>query len=194
MWAKEVESQAVERSGIRKSAATRPVSFRLSEDIVNELRREATKKGLDLSALGKDIVLNHLRWGKLSSGLRFIPLPRQTLSSLVNRMSEGEAEESGYNFGKEEVIEMILYANGSLSLDGFFEVLDGWLDASSMSVRHNDEGSVSYLISHEMGKNWSFFLAGLVRGAFEELSIKSDVRFEARSGSLTFSFRKSHNY
>ncbi len=178
----------------KRTATSRPVSFRLPERLVQELKIEALRKGLDLSALGREIATDHLRWEELTRGLRFVPLPGQVLNALWESLSEEGVEQLGYDSGKDSMIQMILQSKGTLSLEGFLEVLSQWLEASSMTVRHTDGEWDTFVISHEMGRKWSLYLAALVKGVFEEIAVRTDVRFEARKGNLTFSLRKPHVY
>ncbi len=178
----------------KRIRASRPVSFRLPDELVQELRREAARKGLDLSGLGREIATNHIRWEELSRGLRFVPLPGQVLNALWESLSEEGVEQLGYDSGKDSMIQMILQSKGALSLEGFLDVLNQWLEASSMTVRHGDGEWDTYVISHEMGRKWSLYLAALIKGVFEEMAVRTDIRFEARKGNLTFSLRKPHVY
>jgi hypothetical protein len=194
MWKQELAKDLGSKAHPGRRAVTRPVSFRLSEADVAELRREASKKGTVLSTYVKEIASNHIGWGRVSGGLRLIPLPRQVMKAAFNKLTAEQVEELGLDAGKEALIQMMMLSRGNLKTETFMEVLEQWLVAASMEVHRSEGDEVGMVISHEMGEKWSLFLAGVVRGVLEEVGGKAEVKFEVHSGTIGFKLKKSFVY
>src|SRR5918994_1393133 len=71
-------------------------------------------------------------------------------------------------------------------IDWPLDVIETWIKISGYPYRHEvNYTRHSYVIQHDMGKNWSLYLAELFRYLFEEFGLKR-VEFDLTHNSLDF--------
>ena len=72
------------------------------------------------------------------------------------------------------------------NIESALDVIETWIKISGYPYRHEvNYTQHSYVIQHDMGKNWSLYLAELFRNLFEEFGLKR-VEFDLTHNSLDF--------
>ncbi len=163
---------------------TKPVSFRLSETLINELKKEASMNQEDLSSLGKDILTRYIDWGRHSRRLNLVPVSREFLKDLFEYLSEDTIRKIASKAGRNTLVELTLLAQGTMTLESFSSMLTKWLKACGMTVSFERNGEYRFVISHSQGRKWSSFLAQTISAISEELPMKVKVRSEIRNETL----------
>jgi hypothetical protein len=164
------------------------VSFRLDENLRGSLDEEARKVGTSLNALASQIFQRHTSWGRYADGLGLIPVSKDLLRSVFQRLSSDEiveiARESAIYAGSEHV----LFLFQQISFGTVLRFLDLWRAHFDASQHRSDLKRHFYTIHHDVNRNYSLFVKEYVN-ALIQATIPRSVSFENVSpNAVTFSF------
>ncbi|MFQ5970316.1 MAG: hypothetical protein ACE5J2_07480 [Nitrososphaerales archaeon] len=169
---------------------TYPMTFRLPETMVSDLKSEADHEKVSLNTLVNQVFDKHVAWDRYSSKLGLIPMTRAFIKETIEYLPDQKIKEIANNAGKEALKELVLIASGIFTLNSFVSVFNEWLRASLMTHRyeHDASGHHHYFIHHDLGDKWSLYLSELLRAISRDLgSYSPSIRvFE---GGIAFSLR-----
>ena len=162
------------------------ITFRLDTTILNKLRREAEQKDITVNTLVGHIIRSHIDWHSNASKAGFVTVRRGLLNNLINRVPEKEISSIAEYIAKTETKDFILLLRNEYNIESALDVVETWIKISGYPYRHEvNYTRHSYMIQHDMGKNWSLYLAELYRFLFEEFGLKK-VDFDLNHNSLDF--------
>src|SRR3989337_339374 len=72
-----------------KKEKTRSITYRLPENLVEELETESMEKNISQNVLVKQILEKHVQWDRYADKIGMIPVPKNILDELGKEM-EGE--------------------------------------------------------------------------------------------------------
>jgi hypothetical protein len=108
------------------------------------------------------------------------------LSNLISRLSEKEISSIAEHIAKNETKDFILLLRNEYNIEAALDVIETWIKVSGYPYRHEvNYTRHSYVIHHDVGKNWSLYLAELYRFLFEEFALEK-VEFDLNYNSLDF--------
>jgi hypothetical protein len=142
-------------------------TFRLDSTILNQLHH------ISVNTLVRRIYWHSnaakaVRRGFLSN------LPENEISSIV----EYEA--------KNETKDFVLLLRNEFNIESALDVIETWIKISGYPYRHEvNYARHSYVMQHDMGQNWSLYMAELYRFLFEEFGLKR-VEFDIDNNTLDF--------
>ncbi len=142
------------------------ITFRLKPDIIKGLRTEAENRGITLNTLITQILSHYLDWDMNAAKAGFIPVPRYLARLFLSYLSDEKVFEAGSSVAKNQYEDVLLIMRGSVSSDTLITQLKLWLREAGMpnTMTHSD-GTLTWVIHHDMGSRWSMFLAK----SFEEI-------------------------
>jgi predicted transcriptional regulator len=162
------------------------ITFRLDDFILNKLHREAEQKDISVNALVSHIIKEYMDWHSNSAKAGFVTVRRGLLSNLINRFPEKEISSIAEYIARNETKDFVLLLRNEYSIESALDVIETWIKISGYPYRHEvNYTRHSYVIQHDMGKNWSLYLAELYRFLFEEFGLKR-VEFDLNPNSLVF--------
>ena len=152
---------------------TEPSTFRLNRKLLEELKAESRQKDMSLNSLVNQIIKAHIEWHARAAAAGFIPIRRELIKELLEYLDEKEIDDLARRVVKHltstAMLVIIRKSNGTSAV----ELLDRWIRVSGLSYSLELEGdSRTYVIQHDMGWKWSYYLARL----FEE------VAYELKTG------------
>jgi hypothetical protein len=156
---------------------TEGVTFRIPSSSVNKLRKESKKKQISLNTLINQIIKDHLEWHTYAGLAGMIPIPRATFNRLLNEFSDDEISKFAVAVAEKDLVDVGLFLEGEITVQTFVSRLEKFSRISNFPYRHeiSDENH-NFIIQHDMGRNFSFFLKGIYRHIMEEmLDTKLDV-------------------
>jgi hypothetical protein len=163
------------------------ITFRLDSTILNKLYREAEQKDISVNTLVSHIIRSHIDWHSNAAKAGFVTVRRGLLTNLINRLSEKEISSIAEYIAKTETKDFVLLLRNEYNVESALDVIETWIKISGYPYRHDFNYNLhSYMIQHDMGKNWSLYLAELYRFLFEEFGLKR-VEFDLNHNSLHFS-------
>lgn len=164
------------------------VSFRLEDRVRGSLEDEARKVGTSLNGLVSQIFQRHTSWGRYADGLGLIPVSKDLLRSVFQKLNREEivevAKESAVSSGSEH----ILFLFQEISLNTVLRFLDLWRGHFDASQHRFDMRKHYYTVHHDVNRNYSLFVKEFVN-ALVQNTIPRPVSFEAVTpNAVTFSF------
>jgi hypothetical protein len=162
------------------------ITFRLDNTILNKLHREAELKDISVNTLVSHVIRSHIDWHSNAAKAGFVTVRRGLLSNLINRLPEKEISSIAEYIAKTETKDFVLLLRNEYNIESALDVIETWIKISGYPYRHDVNYTLhSYMIQHDMGKNWSLYLAELYRFLFEEFGLKK-VEFDLNHNSLDF--------
>ena len=108
------------------------------------------------------------------------------LSKLINRLSEKEISLIAEYIAKNETKDFVLLLRNEYNIESALDVIETWIKISGHPYRHEvNYTRHSYVIQHDMGRNWSLYMAEQYRFLFEEFGLKR-VEFDVNDNTLDF--------
>ena len=162
------------------------ITFRLDSTIINKLHNEAEQKDISLNTLVSHIIRSHIDWHSNAAKAGFVTVRRGLLSNLINRLSEKEISSIAEYIAKNETKDFVLLLRNEYNIESALDVVETWIKISGYPYRHDvNHTQHAYVIQHDMGKNWSLYLAELYRFLFEQFGLKK-VEFDLNHNTLDF--------
>ena len=186
----------IHRTGIHKTGKkrTRPITFRLPEELIEEIRKEAEDVQISLNTLVNQVFNRYVRWERHGNKIGLIPMTRPFLKRAVQHLPEGKLKQIAHNSSKDALKELVYITKGSFTLDSFLSVFNEWLRASFMTHKYEyDGGGHHYIIHHDLGEKWSFYLSELLTAICKDLG-NGKPETEIRRYSMSASFQQASRY
>ena len=159
-----------------KKDKTRSITYRLPENVIDELGVEAVEKNISQNVLVKQILEQHVKWDRFAQKIGMIPVPRKILETLGEEM-EGSEIDGIINVIKPVIKESVLFMKGKYNLNSCIESLEDYMHASGMKSDHRVEGDVHhFIVQHELGMKWSLFTEQLLKEIFHEFLPEKNVK------------------
>jgi hypothetical protein len=162
------------------------ITFRLDSIILNKLHHEAEQKDISVNTLVSHIIRRHIDWHSNSAKAGFVTVRKGLLANLINRLPEKEISSIAEYIAKNETKDFVLLLRNEYNIESALDVIETWIKISGYPYRHEvNYTRHSYVIQHDMGKNWSLYMAELYRFLFEEFGLKR-VEFDLNYNTLDF--------
>src|ERR671938_574222 len=179
-------TNVVEKDETNKQRQSESITFRLDNTILNKLHHEAEQKDISVNTLVSHIIRSHIDWHSNAAKAGFVTVRRGLLSNLINRLSNDEISSIAEYIAKNDTKDFVLLLRNEYSIESALDVIETWIKISGYPYRHEvNYTEHTYVIQHEMGKNWSIYMAELYRFLFEEFGLKK-VEFDLNHNSLDF--------
>tara|TARA_A100001234_G_scaffold205675_1_gene201533 strand:+ start:137 stop:739 length:603 start_codon:yes stop_codon:yes gene_type:complete len=145
---------------------TRSTSYRLPEEILDELQTEAQERNISENVLVKQILEKHVKWDRIEEVVGMIPVPYGLLKIIGKEMTENQVDdlvEKLYPI----IMDSTIFAKGGDDLERTIEMLEDFMRASGLNSDHRVEGPIHhFIIQHGLGTTWSVFIEKLLRKIF----------------------------
>lgn len=162
------------------------ITFRLDNILLNKLSREAEQNDISVNTLVSHIIRMHFDWHSNAAKAGFVTVRRGLLSNLISRLSEKEIIPIAEYIAKNETKDFVLLLRNEYGIESALDVIETWIKISGYPYRHEvNYTRHSYMIQHDMGKNWSIYMSELYRFLFEEFGLKR-VEFDLNNNSFGF--------
>ena len=162
------------------------ITLRLDSIILNKLHREAQQKDISVNTLVSHIIRRHIDWHSNAAKAGFVTVRRGLLIDLTNRLPEKEISSIAEYIAKNETKDFVLLLRNEYNIESALDVIETWIKISGHPYRHEVNYSRhSYVIQHDMGTNWSLYMAEQYRFLFEEFGLKR-VEFDINDNTLDF--------
>ena len=171
-----------------KNRKTCLVTFRLPEELVEDLREESKNTQISLNTLANQILNKYVSWERPSGKLGLIPMPRPLVKEIFRDIPNKRIQKMASNSCKDAIKELVLIKEGNLTLDSFILVFNEWLRASWIVHRYkkNIEGH-HYVIYHNLNKTFSIYLAELFISILDDLhNYRREITVRQDSLSIAF--------
>ena len=177
----------MEKKGIKEyQHQSESITFRLDNTILNKLHREAEQKDISVNTLVSHIIRRHIDWHSNAAKAGFVTVRRGLLSFLISRLPQKEISSIAEYIAKNETKDFVLLLRNEYNIESALDVIETWIKISGHPYRHEvNYTRHSYVIQHDMGRNWSLYMAEQYRFLFEEFGLKR-VEFDINNNTLDF--------
>ena len=162
------------------------ITLRLDSIILNKLHHEARQNDTSVNTLVSHIIRQHIDWHSNAAKAGFVTVRRGLLIDLINRLSDKEITLLAEYIAKKETKDFVLLLRNEYNIESALDVIETWIKISGHPYRHEVSYTRhSYVIQHDMGMNWSLYMAQQYRFLFEEFELKK-VDFDINDNTLDF--------
>ena len=146
------------------------LTLRLHENVVAILRAESGTRHISLNAMVNQILQNFVEWNMYEPKVGMMSLFRSVVAEMFKKLTEQQIIEVAATVGKEAYTDATLFMKRKIDLDSFLSWLETLMRNSSVEISHNREGSThTYVLKHDLGKNFSLFQKTLLESIFGEV-------------------------
>ena len=157
-------TNVVEKDETNKQRQSESITFRLDSTILNKLHYEAEQKEISVNTLVSHIIRRHIDWHSNAAKAGFVTVRRALLSNLINRLPEKEISSIAEYIAKNETKDFVLLLRNEYNIESALDVIETWIKISGYPYRHEVNYTLySYVIQHDMRRNWSLYMAELYR-------------------------------
>ena len=167
----------------------RTLTFRLNENVVNQLEDEARIRQISLNALTNQILHRFIEWGRYEQKTKMVPVTMPILNELLRKMTREEIENIAKTVGKNTVEEITLIVKKSLNVESFVSWYLERMKSCSVIVEDNDNETQMYILSHDLGYNWSLLHKTILESVFSQ-RLNVPLETQISNGTIAFKFRK----
>ena len=163
----------------RAAASTKPstkvVTFRLSKEKLEKLRKAADERNISPNTLVNQILKAYLDWHNLAPHAKLYYLPKSFLVRLLNQLTDDELSELARVITTNDLVDISLFLHGEFNIASISEIVETWLRISQMPYRIEVAGdNQKIIIDHGMGHKYSYLIKEISRYLLE-------VAFETKS-------------
>ena len=155
----------------------------------DNLRKTAEEEKITLNSLTNQIFNQFVKWDSSASKAGMIPLPKVLLVKIMDKLSKEDIIKLAEYMVTNEIKDIILVLRTEHSINSFLDVVEAWAKTSGFPYIHEDLGGSThkYVITHDMGKNWSLYFGIIFTRILEELKVPH-VNCEFTDKTLIFSY------
>lgn len=161
------------------------ISLRIDHDIVEALKEQAKSDRISLNILANNVLQNYVEWERDAKKAGFIPVTKDMLSAILEKLSEEDIEEI-VERTKDIIKAQIMYMEKKYDLNSFLHWLRNRCRVSGFNAKEFYQNDILIcIIQHELGWKWSMYCKALIKTVFEDL-VPGKVDFDISSSMLIF--------
>ena len=165
---------------------TKSISFRLPEDLAEQIQTEAQLNDVSTNVLVHKILERYMRWDSMASKAGYIPVTKGLMMELLDKVSDKEISEIAERVERKEFADIALIFRNEFNMSSFFDIIETRARVSGFPYRYSVKGKIhSCTIQHDLGPKWSSYLASRYRAALEDLGI-SNFKFRSAPNTIQF--------
>lgn len=165
------------------------ITIRVPKSLKEQLENTSKKNQVTLNNLINQILYRRMNWDSQLNKMGWMQFEPSTVKQIMTHLTEENMEEIAASSIK-GVSKAIEFLYGDTTVDHVAEFVDSWLTATNMPFRHTEDIECHrFLVTHELGKNWSVFANKVVVGLAEELG-HTVIKFENKEESYSTVIKK----
>jgi len=170
---------------------TETASFRLDSKKLEKLKKEAENNELSLNQLLNQIIGDYVNFRSVAKSAGFMSIPKPVMIRMMEKFSEDDAKKVGIEHSEKDVESILCMLRNNYNVDDFLDTIEYWVKDSGFSFRHDvQNGLHKYVIHHDLGKNWSWYMSEFISKTIEKM-IERKVVSVVTGNLIAFSFDRS---
>jgi predicted DNA-binding ribbon-helix-helix protein len=175
----------------KKRKKTESITFRLESEILDSLRQEAKRKDVSINTLVSQIARQHKSWHSVASQAGFMYVRRPLITKLLEGQNEEQIKSIARHVALSSNKDFILMLRSKYNIYSALDIIETWIRISGYSYSHNrrrlnfSDMLHYFILQHNMGIKWSFYLSELYKSLFEEFGVRN-AQFDMTESTLTF--------
>lgn len=157
---------------------TEAITFRFDKTMLDKLRLEAEQKQISLNTLLNQVVRSHIEWHANAARAGFVPIRRGVLKLLFDPLTKEQVSALAESAARDLTDETMMIMTRRRTEESVFELLERWIRVAGFNYRHEISGDARiFVIQHNMGGNWSYYISHLIEHAISEFAtVKPDTQ------------------
>lgn len=170
------------------SKKTSTITFRLDDEILKKLRVESDKRQVSTNTLANQAFRRFLEWDIYEPVSGFVMINKPVFAEIFGKMKQSEIISIASRIGKNEVRDIALFMQGRMDIISFLSWFEVRMINSSVQVSHtNIDGFHTYVMKHDIGKNWSVYHKTILELIFDEVFARK-IKVRADNNTISFNF------
>ncbi len=170
------------------SKKTSTITFRLDDDIVTRIRDESKKRQVSANTLVNQALRRFVEWDIYEPVSGFVMINKPVFIEVFGKMKQEEIVSIATRIGKNEVRDIALFMRGKMDFTSFLAWFETRMINSSVQVSHtNENGLHTYVMKHDIGKNWSIYHKTILELLFYE-AFNRKIPVKAEKNTISFQF------
>ncbi len=167
---------------------TSTITFRFDSELIDKLHKEAANHQVNTNTLATQALKRFLEWDIYQSRIGLVNLNKSVFTKIFDSLSEKKVIEIA-SVGKDEMLDIAMFMKGETNVISFMSWFEMQMINSSVQVSHmSDKGMHTFVMKHEIGKNWSLYNKTILELIFQELFHKKiDIKYDKNMFALRFS-------
>ena len=162
---------------------SRTVSFRVPEDIITEIEKEARINLTSTNVLINQILLQYVSWDKFEHRMKMFPVAEDVLHYILDNLDESQRKEA-IDITFNAIRDWTLISKKKFDIHSCLQVLEDYSRMVGISVEEStSSGTRTFVIRHALGRKASTFIEELVEKIFWEI-VKIKVDFDSTSTTV----------
>lgn len=164
------------------------MTFRLDEQIIKKLRLESDNRQISTNTLVNQALRRFLEWGMFEPTAGFVMVNKPVFSEVFSKLTQKQIVDIASRVGKNEVRDIALFMKGNTDLLSFLSWFEIRMINSSVQVSHsNNDGFHTYVMKHDIGRNWSVYHKTILELIFHEV-FNRKILVKADKNTISFQF------
>lgn len=163
-------------------------SFRINEDILSTIEKEAASKGISKSSLVNQILTRYCKTDKYFDQLGFIPISKVVVRKWLTRIDDKFLVEDAKDLGSTMGREYISYFFHDVNRYTLLEFLELWFSRFSTYDHKVNSDTHSFAVNHDINIKYSLSLKEFLKALVEPIILKQVKFMELTPNLLSFSF------
>lgn len=152
------------------------------------LRDESNKRQVSTNTLANQALRRFLEWDIYEPVSGFVMINKPVFIEIFGKMTQDDVVSIASRIGKNEVRDIALFMRGKMDLISFLSWFETRMINSSVQVSHTkDNGSHTYVMKHDIGKNWSIYHKTILELLFQE-AFNRKIAVKAEKNTIAFQF------
>ncbi len=165
---------------------TESITFRINNEILDKLRIESKKKQISLTTLVNQIFIQHVSWNTSAADAGFIPILKNSLSSMLKKITDDEIKQIALDCAKNNSKDVVLSLRQEYNISTVLELIETWAKNSGYHYKQTkQDNKISFVIQHDLGKKWSLYLSTIWGHIFENFA-QQKIDFDITSNTIAF--------
>ena len=167
---------------------TRSMSFRIPEDVAEALETNAQINNTSPSTLLTQMLKHQMGYDGNVGKAGLIAFPRSLIIHLINGYSEEQVIAMAEIISKDATTDMMSILQTEYSIESFLQTIESWARVSCIPFTRETKGNLNtFVIQHNMTRNWSLYLGHLYKNIIQELTQKK-VSVDTTNNSVRIRF------
>lgn len=156
--------------------------------MLSRLRDESNKRQVSTNTLANQALRRFLEWDIYEPVSGFVMINKPVFIEIFGKMTQDEVISIASRIGKNEVRDIALFMRGKMDLISFLLWFETRMINSSVQVSHTrDNGFHTYVMKHDIGKNWSMYHKTILELLFQE-AFNRKIPVKAEKNTISFQF------
>lgn len=167
------------------------ITFRVDKKILDKLRSHAKNQKTTLNSTVNQSLEHSVDWDILAAATGWVPMPKNVLISILNKLDEKAIVEIATKVGKSVPKDLLVGMKGGSSVREWISILRSRARAAGFHYAEIEEDeSVKFITQHNMGMKWSIYFKTYYESAFKELGCNAE--FNLTDNTLVYAVDKKY--